>query len=176
MTSSQESKLGFFARRKVRREARAHEHLVEESRKNYEKVLSTWQAQSWAAEEALEIAKAFNGESDYPGLLVKKDEAVFASVSNSALIEDRKGGGHWEGKSQGVSIPIGSIGGRSVRYRVGASRGHFISGTPAPTGLDTGTLIIPNQRLFFQGNRQTRECLFAKTLGYTSPPDNESIT
>jgi hypothetical protein len=93
-------------------------------------------------------------------------EAVFYKVTGAALIEQRRGQGHYQGRSSGVSIPVGSIAGRSVRYRAGASRGHFVQGTPAPTAIDTGTVYITSKRVIFQGARQTRECAFAKLIGF----------
>jgi hypothetical protein len=52
-----------------------------------------------------------------------------------------------------------------VRYRVGASRGHYVRGAPAPTAIDTGTAFITNKRVIFEGSRQTRECNFTKLIG-----------
>ena len=98
--------------------------------------------------------------------MLKPGERVFAGMAGAALIEERRGGGHWEGRSSGVSIPVGSLGGRSVRYRVGSNQGHYVQGTPTPTAIDTGTVYITNMRVIFQGTRQTRECLFSKLVGF----------
>jgi hypothetical protein len=80
-------------------------------------------------------------------------------------VEDRRGRGTYTGGSHGVSIPVGSIGGRSVRYRVGATRGHYVQGDPTPTAIDSGNVFITNKRVIFQGAKQTRECLFSKLIG-----------
>jgi hypothetical protein len=93
-------------------------------------------------------------------------EALFLKATNTALIEDRRGQGHYEGHSTGVSIPIGSVAGRSVRYRVGANKGHYVQGTPTPTAIDTGSIYVTNKRVIFQGSKQTRECVFAKLIGF----------
>jgi len=98
-------------------------------------------------------------------LFLKKDEIGVAQLSNVGFIEEHKGAGQWTGGSQGVSFPIGKIGGRSVRYRVGATRGHYVQGSPVATAVDTGTLCISNQRIVFQGARRSAECLFTKLLG-----------
>jgi hypothetical protein len=103
-------------------------------------------------------------------------ESVFYKVTGAALIEDRRSKGHYAGKSSGVSIPVGSIGGRSVRYRVGASRGHYEQGAPTPTAIDTGTVYITNKRVIFQGARQTRECAFAKLIGFHHSDSDGSTT
>jgi hypothetical protein len=142
--------------------------------KQYEKHLALWKQQHDAAAELLETAQTFNGE-DSNGLLLKRGEALFAAISNSALVEDRRGAGHWEGRSSGVSFPIGSIGGRSIRYRVGSTRGHFVQGAPVPTPIDVGTVYITNQRVVFQGAKQTRECRFDKLIGFQHTPDGATI-
>jgi hypothetical protein len=97
-------------------------------------------------------------------IILKPGEAAFGTVSNVSLVEDRRGPGHYSGVSQGVSIPIGSVGGHSVRYRVGASRGHYVQGSLHPEAVDTGNLVITNQRVLFVGGRKTVECLFAKLV------------
>ena len=88
-----------------------------------------------------------------------------AQITNVSLVEDRKGPGQWQGTSQGVSFPIGRIGGRSVRYRVGASKGHYVQGAPSPTAVDSGSFSITNQRLVYQGAKKTSESTFPKLLG-----------
>jgi hypothetical protein len=106
------------------------------------------------------------GESTTTGeLVLGPGEAVFYTVTGCSLNEDRRTKGHYQGRSSGVSIPVAGIGGRSVRYRVGTSKGHYVQGTPTPTAIDTGTVYITNKRVVFQGRRQTRECAFAKLIG-----------
>jgi len=120
--------------------------------------------------QVLAIAEQ-GGPGASEGLLLKRGEQLVAEVAPCGLVEDRKGPGHWQGGSQGVSIPIGSLGGHSVRYRVGQSRGHYIQGDPVPTAVDTGTLYVTSQRAVFVGHKQTRECLYAKLLAVdTSTP------
>lgn len=71
------------------------------------------------------------------------------------------GTSYYEGRSSGVSVPVGH-----VRYRVGASQGHYVQGAPVTTAIDTGTLHITNKRVVFQGKKQTGECSFAKLIGF----------
>ena len=99
------------------------------------------------------------------GLLLKPGEVLLGQVQNVGLIEERSVGGHWQGASQGFSIPIGSIKGRSVRYRVGVNHGHYVHGEPQPTAVDHGALSITDQRIVYQGATKTAECLFTKLLG-----------
>ena len=133
--------------------------------KQYAARLDQWQQERNDLAAAVELVASFSGTGS-DRLILKSGEAVFASITDASLIEDRRGGGHWEGRSSGVSIPIGSIGGRSIRYRTGSSRGHYVQSPPVATAVDTGILFVTNRRVIFQGGRQTRECLFDKMLGY----------
>jgi hypothetical protein len=124
-----------------------------------------WTQERDAYAKLLHTAMTFRGTTAND-LMLTAGEAVFYKVTGCSLIQDRKTAGHWEGRSSGVSIPVGSIGGRSVRYRVGTSRGHYVQGVSKPTAIDTGTVYITNKRAIFQGSRQTRECQFAKLIGF----------
>ena len=141
------------------------DHKVKKAAKEYEQALAVWQADRDAQAQLLDVAQNFDG-TGAENILLKKGEAVFYKVTGVALIEDRRGPGHYAGRSQGVSIPIGSLGGRTVRYRVGVNKGHFVQGTPIATAIDTGSCFITNQRVIFQGGKQTRECAFAKLVGF----------
>lgn len=141
---------------------------------HYEQSLSAWQQQRSSLEHALDLARSFNGEtSDL--LLLKKGEAVFATVTNASLVEERRGAGHYEGRSAGVSVPIGKLGGHEVRYRVGATRGHYQQAPPQPSAVDTGTVVVTNQRVAFIGSRQTRECEFSKLVAAQHEADGTSV-
>jgi hypothetical protein len=130
-----------------------------------DKKVEQWTQERDAYAKLLNTAMTFRGTTASE-LMLTAGEAVFYKVTGCSLIGDRKTAGHWEGRSSGVSIPVGSIGGRSVRYRVGASKGHYVQGTSKPTAVDTGTVYITNKRVIFQGSRQTRECQFAKLIGF----------
>jgi hypothetical protein len=88
--------------------------------------------------------------------VLRNDERLFLQVSDVALIEDRVRRGHYEGSSQGVSIPIASIGGDSVRYHVGANKGHYVQGAPTPTAIDRGTVFVTNKHVVFEGANRPR--------------------
>jgi hypothetical protein len=139
-------------------------HKAKKAAEEYQKALAQWQKVRDDYANRVEIAQGYNG-APTDEIMLQAGEALFYKVSNCSLVEERRGQGHYQGRSTGVSIPIGSLGGRSVRYRVGATRGHFVQGTPTPTAIDNGTVFITDQRVVFVGNNQTRECLFAKTIG-----------
>jgi hypothetical protein len=141
------------------------EHWREKrAEQGYEKGLAVWEKEREAQVELLETAKDFEG-ADSDQIMLAKDESLYLQVGNVALIEDRVRGGHYEGRSSGVSVPIGSLGGRTVRYHVGANKGHYVQGTPTATAIDVGTVYVTNKRVVFQGPKQTRECNFAKLIG-----------
>ncbi len=140
-------------------------HQEKKAEHEYEAKLAAWQTQRDAYAGLLTLAETYAGEPSSE-ILLKPGEAVFAAVANVALVEDRRAPGQWKGRSQGFSIPVASIHGRSIRYRVGSSRGHFQQGAPTPTAIDVGTAFITNQRMVFQGGKQTRECRFDKLVGF----------
>jgi hypothetical protein len=148
-------------------------HREKKAEEQYQADLTEWEAERDASASLLELAQRYAGEPS-SDLLLKPGEALFARVTGASLVEDRRGAGQWQGHSSGVSIPIGSIGGRSVRYRVGASRGHYVQGAPVATAIDTGTILVTNRRVIFQGTRQTRECLFDKMVGFRHDDDGST--
>jgi hypothetical protein len=149
-------------------------HREKKAEKQYEQHLAQWNDLHDSTEELIHLAESFAGDTSAT-ILLKAGETVFATVNGASLIEDRRGAGHWEGHSSGVSVPVGSIGGHAVRYHVGASRGHYVQGSPTATAVDTGTVFVTNQRVIFQGARQTRECLFAKLVGFEHTTDGSTI-
>jgi hypothetical protein len=148
-------------------------HREKKAAKEYQHDLSQWQEARDECASLLAIAETFTGQPSSE-IMLKSGEAVFAKVAGASLVEDRRGPGHWDGRSSGFSFPVASIGGHSVRYRVGRTRGHYVQGAPTPTAIDTGNLYITNRRVIFQGTRQTRECLFDKLLGYQHDTANGS--
>jgi hypothetical protein len=129
----------------------------------YERRLRAWQAERDDCAELLVLAEEFTGEHTHE-ILLGRGEALFFQMSGVSLIEDRVVGGHYEGGYSGLSVPIGGIGGRALRYNLGASRGHYVRDPPAPTVIDTGEVFITNRRVIFQGSSQTRECRFGQLI------------
>lgn len=147
--------LGFWAR-----------HRLVVAAKHYRAQMAEWQTHVEGLREYLRLVDTFTGVPAPEGVVVAAGEQVYGSVSGAALVETRVRGGHWISGSSGFSIPVASIGGRSVRYRVGRTRGHYVQGAATPAAVDTGTLVITTRRLLFLGARQTRQADFAKLAGY----------
>ncbi len=169
---------GMKERAEAARAKREQAHRAAQTQRaegEHQAALSQWQEKMDTCHELRQRARSFEGSEDGGGLVLKKAERAFYAISNCSLVEDRRGAGHYVGRSQGFSIPVAKIGGRSVRYRVGASKGTFVQGTPVPTAIDHGTVHLTNQRVVFMGSKQTRECLFTKLVGYDSA-DGASTT
>jgi hypothetical protein len=148
--------LGFWARHRL--------HVAE---KKYEVQLADWQRHVQGLQEYLQLIQGFAGTGDAEGLVLKPGETLFGQVQGASLVETRVQGGHWVSASSGFSIPVGSIGGRSIRYHAGRTRGHYVQGAPAPAAIDHGTMAVTSQRVVFVGSKQTRECSYAKLIGYS---------
>jgi len=133
-----------------------------------------WQTKRDNYQRLLDSAQAEGATPD--GLALHRGELCYGTLTNCSLVEERKGPGHFVAGSAGVSIPIGKIAGRSIRYRVGATRGHYVSGTPSPTAIATGTLYITNQRLAFLSTTQTRECRYDHLVGIQRDDDAGTMT
>lgn len=137
-----------------------HEH---HEQKRFEEAHAHWQSTLEEVDALIAICDGAS-PSDSGGIVLKRAERIVATIQSCALIEDRRGPGQWQGRSSGFSVPVATIGGHSVRYHVGGSKGHYVQGTPTPTAIDTGDFVITNQRLLFVGRKQTREHLFSKIV------------
>jgi len=130
-----------------------------------------WEVAIEALSELLELARSGKGVPAPAGLVFHDGEHLLLEVAGSSLVEDRRGAGRWQGGSQGISFPISSMGGKSVRYRVGRTRGHYVQGEPVATAIDTGGLYVTNERAFFRGSRQSRVCPWSKLLSVQTDAD-----
>jgi hypothetical protein len=140
-------------------------HKAKQAAKAYDDAMKQWIEQGAWYKELIQTAQGFKGTGSGE-LVLGSGEAVFYKVTGAGLIEERRQQGHYEGRSSGVSIPVGSLGGHTVRYRAGASKGHYVQGASVATAIDTGTVHITNKRVVFQGAKQTRECAFVKLIGF----------
>jgi hypothetical protein len=130
-----------------------------------------WQVEQNALTGMLDVAKTFRGltRAEQPDLTLElhRDEHLFYAFDGAQLIEPHRLPGHWQSGYSGFSFRVA----RGVRWHVGGTRGHYVSGAEVPTPMDTGTASITDQRVVFQGGRQSREWLFAKLLGYQHATD-----
>lgn len=123
-----------------------------------------WDQQVVAVRDMVAVAHDWIGDpiTSDSGLIAKSGELGFAILPGAALIEPRRQPGQWSGRSQGVSFPVY----KGIRYRVGATKGTFQQGAEVPTPIDSGVVLISNQRVVFAGEKATREWLFSKLIGF----------
>jgi hypothetical protein len=135
--------------------------------------LAVWQAEDDRLAKLVELAHDFRGltaqEVERVPIALKTGERIYAIITGATLVEPRSDGGHWQGRSSGVSIRV--PGTRSMRYRVGATKGHYVRDAETPTAIDQGTAVVTDRRVAFAGAQHAREWLWAKCLGVQHQPD-----
>jgi len=132
--------------------------------------LAQWQAEDDHLAELIAEARGFRGLPAPAPITLHARERVFIIAPNVELIEPRSAGGHWQGRTQGVSVHV--PGSRSMRYRVGASKGHYVREADKPTAIDTGTAVVTDRRVVFTGPKQTREWHWDKVIAVEHEPDS----
>lgn len=130
--------------------------------KKHDKDLASWQTKRDAQAALVNLARNYHGGLDSE-FISQPGEAVFAKMTNTALIEPRRQPGHYQSHSSGVSVPLGL----GIRYRSGGSRGRYVQGAEVQTAVDVGTVFATNKRVVFRGAKATRECRFDKMVGVT---------
>jgi hypothetical protein len=91
-------------------------------------------------------------------LVLKRGEQ--ACVSVTATLARHQTRRQWTGSSQGFSFPIGHTG---IRYRVGSFHGHPVE-QQLLARLDTGGLVVTNQRIAFIGGTKSTSVSLSKLL------------
>lgn len=135
--------------------------------KQHTAALAAWQSDQDMIDRALTMATyATTGRGIDSNIMLKAGEVALWS-GPGRLIEPRRGPGHYKGRSQGISVPIG----HGVRYRTGASRGTFIAGDEVQTVVDSGTVTVTTTRVIFSGGNSTREWTYAKVVDMETSTD-----
>lgn len=140
-------------------------HKVEKAAKEYHAALAVWEDEDKSLRGMLKLVLGGGGPdgggpAEVP-LVLKKGERSVYRLTGGGLFEPRRGPGHYQGRSQGFSFPIGGSG---VRYRIGQSRGTFVQGDESPTIIDTGAVVVTTQRVVFLGAKRTIEWAFSKLI------------
>jgi hypothetical protein len=142
------------------------QHVAEVAEDHYKAAATQWQEADAHLRSLLQVAQTFTGQTaaENPNLplVLKRNERAFFTLNGAGLVESRRGPGHYVGGYSGFSFRVA----KGVRYHVGGTRGHYEAGAEQPTVIDTGTATITDQRVVFQGAKQTREWAFTKLLGY----------
>lgn len=134
----------------------------------------SWQKDFSEAEERLSFIQNFDGQASDGSLLLQAGEKLLFQIP-VGLIEERAGQSRYVGGHAGISVPIGSIGGHSIRYSIGSSRGHIERSAPVETEVDRGLLSVTSKRIIFVGSKQTREADFKKIVGINHPYLNRIV-
>lgn len=149
-----------FNRMKAKAEQRRLQRGYQEAQAGFQR----WEAEVTDGEEMLDAARTFDGfdpaEVDSP-LTAKKGERLFLVGEGAGLVEPRRLPGQWVGGHRGVSVRVA----KGLYARAGGSRGTYQQGDEQQKLVDTGTMVITNQRVVFLGAKYTREWAFSKLLG-----------
>jgi hypothetical protein len=161
----------FFKELSAKREQRARAAELGERSRDYEREHAAWAEEVDNARDYLALAlttpDAFVDPSREVPMLLKKGEFAVLVMAGAGLIEMGREAGSYQGGSQGVSFRVM----KGVSYRVGGHRGTFVPGPEVLKVVDTGTVVITNQRVVFQGAGRTREWLFTKLIGVDHDPE-----
>ena len=111
--------------------------------------------------DLIQITEGAEGKADDWSLVLHSGERLVYGIRGGGLFEPRRMPGQWSGRSAGISVPVAD----GIRLRVGKSAGTFVQGDEEPTLIDTGDVSLTTQRVVFQGDKYTREWLYAKLIG-----------
>ena len=153
--------MGFWTNLKAKR---AHKSALRE----YEISYADWERDVEIFTKIKEaFALAAKGEDAASNLTVQKPGEFVLWTGQGQFHETGRTAGRYEGSSQGVSIPIVA----GIRYRVGANRGTFVSGTEIQVYKEVGEVVLTTERLMFNGMMNTKEWLFSKWNGAATTDD-----
>src|SRR6516165_1461168 len=143
---------GKWKRRMAEHRAEQQEHRAEHEKMSDKEVRDALKA-------AVQICQGETAtlDQEWP-LELRRGERIVYAIRGAALVEPRRGPGHWKGGSAGVSVPTGIEG---IRLRFGKTRGTFEPGEEKPTIIDQGDATITTDRVVFQGPMYTREWEFS---------------
>jgi hypothetical protein len=130
--------------------------------------LRTWEQEDqvieWCINQAQIVQQGADPTpDDVCPIPLKADEQALFVLRNASLVEPRRAPGQWAGGSSGVSVHV--PGTKSMRYRVGGTRGTYVQGAESPTVIDGGVFVITNVRAVFLGPKQSREWTWSKLIG-----------
>jgi len=147
--------MGFIADFKAKR-------VAKEAKATYEHKHMRWEQDSGIFKKINEAFTLANqGKDAVENSLVNKSEEFVLWHGQGSFHEAGKTPGHYEGSSQGLSIPIVA----GIRYRVGAMRGTYVPGEEVQINKDLGDVYITTERLIFTGMTNSKEWSFDKWIG-----------
>ena len=153
--------MGFFAKLKAKRK-------FKRDQKAYAIAHSDWQTDIEIFKKIKEVfLLAAKGEDAEVNQTIQKTGEIVLWRAQGQFHEAGRGAGSYQGSSQGLSIPVVA----GIRYRVGATRGTYVSGDPIQKYGEVGDVILTTDRVLFNGMFNTREWAFAKWNGAAASTD-----
>jgi len=153
--------MGFIANWKAKR---AYKSAMAE----YDLAITDWHAD---VEIFQKIKDAFllaaKGEDVVVNQTIQKAGEIVLWTAKGQFHEAGRGAGTYQGSSQGFSIPVVA----GIRYRVGATRGTYVSGDPIQKYGEVGDVILTTNRVLFNGMFNTKEWAFSKWNGAAASAD-----
>ena len=139
-----------------------------EAMANYDLEITDWRTD---VEIFQKIREAFliaaKGEDVVSNQTIQKPGEIVLWKAQGQFHEAGRGAGSYQGSSQGLSIPVVA----GIRYRVGATRGTYVSGDPIQKYAEVGDVLLTTQRVLFNGMFNTKEWAFSKWNGAAASAD-----
>jgi hypothetical protein len=153
--------MGFIANWKAKR---AYKNAMAQ----YDLAITDWHSDIEIFEKIIAAFElATKGKDAVSNLTVQKDGEIVLWRGQGQFHQAARGAGTYVGSSQGFSIPVVA----GIRYRVGATRGTYVSGDPVQKYAEVGDVVLTTQRLMFNGMFNTKEWAFSKWNGAASSAD-----
>ena len=153
--------MGFLANWKAKR-------AYKSAMAQYDLAITDWHSDVEIFEKIIAAFElAAKGEDAVSNLTVQKDGEIVLWRGQGQFHQAARGAGTYVGSSQGISIPVVA----GIRYRVGATRGTYVSGDPIQKYGEVGDVVLTTQRLMFNGMFNTKEWAFSKWNGAASSAD-----
>jgi hypothetical protein len=153
--------MGFIANWKAKR-------AYKDAMAQYDLAITDWHSDIEIFEKIIAAFElATKGEDAVSNLTVQKDGEIVLWRGQGQFHQAARGAGTYVGSSQGFSIPVVA----GIRYRVGATRGTYVSGDPVQKYAEVGDVVLTTQRLMFNGMFNTKEWAFSKWNGAASSAD-----
>lgn len=138
----------------------------------YEVALNDWQSDMETFKKVTEVfERAAKGEDSADNETVQKDGEIILWRGKGQFHEAGRSAGQFVGASQGISVPVVA----GIRYRVGATRGTYVSGDPIQKYGEVGDVFLTTQRVLFNGMFNTKEWLFSKWNGAATSVEEDDF-
>ena len=153
--------MGFIANWKAKR-------AYKSAMAQYDLAITDWHSDIEIFQKAREaFVLAAKGEDVVVNQTIQKAGEIVLWTAQGQFHEASRGAGSYQGSSQGFSIPVVA----GIRYRVGATRGTYVSGDPIQKYAEVGDVLLTTHRVLFNGMFNTKEWAFAKWNGAAASAD-----